>query len=72
MLKSAFGRVAGYLGIATGILGVISVIGPVFVEAAKTVAVATSILTTVWVRLVGYKLLSPATRPAAVDERKPA
>jgi hypothetical protein len=35
--------------------------------------VLASILTTIWVLLVGYKLLSPATRPAvAEDERQTA
>ena len=53
-----------YLGMVTGVLGVIAVVGPLVVDAADAVVILTSILTTVWVLLVGYKLLSPATLPA--------
>jgi hypothetical protein len=69
MLKGGgFGKVTAYLGMATGVLGVISVAGPLVMDAAGTAAILTSILTTLWVLLVGYKLLSPAVRPAAKDE----
>jgi len=57
MLKGNFGKTAAYLGIATGILGIISVIGPFIVSALGVLVIATSVLTTVWVILSGYKLL---------------
>lgn len=57
MLKGGFGKAAAYVGIATGVLGVISVAGPIFLEAAGLTAIGASVLTTVWVFLVGYKLL---------------
>ncbi len=67
MFKGGFGKVAAYLGISTGVLGFISVVGSLIVRAAGTVAIAASIATTLWVLLVGYKLLTmgPATRLAA-------
>jgi hypothetical protein len=72
MLKGAFGKVAAYLGIATGILGVISVAGPLLVDAADTAAILTSIATTLWVLAVGYKLLTPAVRLAQAKDKRPA
>lgn len=57
MLKGNFGKIAAYLGIATGILGILSVIGPFIVPALDVLVIITSILTTVWVVFSGYKLL---------------
>ncbi len=57
MLKGIFGKATACLGIATGILGVISVIGPFFVPALGMVAVITSVLTLVWLIFTGGKLL---------------
>ncbi len=56
MLHGIFGNTIAYLGVATGILGVVSVVGPVFVNALRTTIVLTSALTTVWLLLVGYRL----------------
>ena len=56
MLKGAFSKSTAYLGIATGLLGVVSVVGPVFVSALSVTIVVTSVLTTVWVLFVGYRL----------------
>jgi hypothetical protein len=70
MLKSGLGKVAAYLGIATGVLGVIAVVGPIVVDAARTAAIFTSILTTLWVLVVGYQLLRIAAR-RAVDRHQP-
>ncbi len=62
MLKSVFGKTAGFLGIATGIMGIISVIGPFFVSFLGMAAVITSVLTLVWLFLVGSKLLQFSKR----------
>jgi hypothetical protein len=70
MLKGAFGKVAAYLGMAAGIVGVISVVGPLVVDAAGTAVILSSILTTAWVLLVGYKLLNPTTRPAVAKNER--
>jgi hypothetical protein len=70
MLKSGLGKVAAYLGIATGVLGVISVVGPIVADAAGTAAIFTSILTTLWVLVVGYRLLRMSAR-RAVDRHQP-
>ena len=56
MLKGAFSKSTAYLGLATGILGIISVVGPVFVSALSVTIIVTSILTTVWLLFVGYRL----------------
>ena len=58
MLKGAFHRPTAYLGVATGILGIIAVVGPFFIAALGMTVIITSILTTLWVFLVGYKLLT--------------
>jgi hypothetical protein len=56
MLNGIFGKSIAYLGVATGILGVVSVVGPVFVNALRGTIILASMLTTVWVLLVGYRL----------------
>ena len=56
MLKGTFGKATAYLGVVTGILGIISVVGPFFIAALGTTVIITSVLTTVWVLFVGYKL----------------
>ena len=58
MLKGAFHRTTAYLGLATGILGIVAVVGPFFIAALGLTVIITSILTTVWVFFVGYKLLT--------------
>jgi Domain of unknown function (DUF4386) len=57
MLKGTFSKVTAYLGVVTGILGIISVVGPLFIAALGMTAIITSVLTTVWVLLVGFKLI---------------
>jgi hypothetical protein len=56
MLNGIFGKTIPYLGLATGILGVVSVVGPFFVRALSVTIILTSVLTTVWVLFVGYRL----------------
>lgn len=56
MMNGTFGKRIAYLGIAIGILGVVSVAGPVFVSALSVTIILTSALTAVWVVLVGYRL----------------
>lgn len=57
MLKSPFSKVTAYLGVVTGILGIISVAGHFFIPALGMTVIITSVLTTVWVFFVGYKLM---------------
>jgi Domain of unknown function (DUF4386) len=57
MLRGTFSRTEAYLGVLTGILGIISVVGPFFASALGTVVIITSVLTTVWILLVGYRLI---------------
>lgn len=56
MLNGSFRKSIAYLGLATGILGVVSVVGPFFVSALKVTIIFTSVLTTVWVLFVGHGL----------------
>jgi len=56
MLNGIFGKSIAYLGVATGILGVVSVVGPVFINALRGTIILTSALTTVWLLLVGFRL----------------
>jgi len=65
MLRRGLGRVAGYLGIATGVLALVSVAGPLVFEAAGTMAILTSVLTTLWLLVVGYQLLRLTSRRPA-------
>lgn len=58
MIKSAFKKVTAYLGIVTGLLGIISVLGNFFSDAFGVGVILTSILATFWVLFVGLRLLS--------------
>jgi len=56
MPRSPFGRWIAFLGILTGILGIVAVLGPVVMPSLGALAILTSILTTLWVLLVGIRL----------------
>lgn len=57
MRAGAFSRVTAYIGLATGALGLVTVIaGQVWPEAGY-LAIITSVLALVWVLLVGWRLL---------------
>ena len=56
MLNGIFRKSIAYLGLATGILGIVSVVGPFFVSALRVTIILTSVLTTVWVLFVGQSL----------------
>lgn len=59
MLRGAFSKPAAYLGIATGALGVLSVFGSFFGSALSFGIVFTSVLTTVWLFVIGIRLCAP-------------
>ena len=57
MLKGIFGKIAAYVGLATGFLGTVSVVSSFFADSLSSVTIIlASVLTTVWVLLVGYRL----------------
>ena len=56
MLDGNFGKSVAYLGLAIGLLGVVSVVGPFFISSLSVTIILSLVLTTVWVLLVGYKL----------------
>jgi hypothetical protein len=61
MVQVGFGRWAGYVGLATGILGTVSVLGSVAWSSLGAAVIATSVLTTLWVLIVGYRLIRSAS-----------
>jgi hypothetical protein len=56
MLNGAFSKTGAYVAVVTGILGIVSVVGPFFWRTLGTTVITTSILTTAWIFLVGYRL----------------
>jgi Domain of unknown function (DUF4386) len=56
MLKGIFSKMTAYLGLAAGILGIVSVAGSFFVSSLSITIIIASIATTVWVFFVGYRL----------------
>src|SRR5262249_38064439 len=56
MRKGVFGKSAAYLGVITGLLGIVSVADPFVHPTLSGAIIATSMLTTLWVLLVGFKL----------------
>jgi hypothetical protein len=57
MLRGTFSKTAAYLGLATGILGIVSVAGGLLVKELGTTIILASALTTAWLVAVGYRLL---------------
>jgi hypothetical protein len=57
MIGSVFGRGAAYLGVATGVAAVVSVLGPFAYEPLETVAILAAVLTLAWFLVVGIRLL---------------
>jgi ABC-type bacteriocin/lantibiotic exporter with double-glycine peptidase domain len=57
MLRGVFNRATAYVGLATGFFGILSVVGPFVLNALGTTVILASVLTTVWVLLVGYRLV---------------
>jgi hypothetical protein len=56
MRKAIFGNITAYVGVVTGLLGIISVAGSFFVSTSSVGIILTSVLTTIWVLLVGFRL----------------
>jgi hypothetical protein len=56
MLKGIFSKTTAYLGLASGILGILSVMGPLFVSSLSVAIIIASALSTIWVLFVGYRL----------------
>lgn len=66
MLRGIFNKSTAYLGLLTGILGIVSVVGSFFGSALSAGIIVTSILTTVWVLFVGHRLCKLGREQAAV------
>jgi hypothetical protein len=58
--QSAIGRAAAWLAIATGILGIVAVVGSLLIRGLSAIAILASLLTTIWLFVVGYRLLQMA------------
>ena len=56
MLKGVFTKTTAYLGLVSGILGIVSVAGPFLVRSLGAAVIMSSVITTVWVLLVGSRL----------------
>jgi hypothetical protein len=57
MLKGIFSKSTAYSGLATGIVGIVAVVGPFFIGASgSTLGIIVSVLTLVWLFLAGYRL----------------
>lgn len=58
MWKRKFGKIAAYLAVITGMLGIVSVFGPLVISALRVTIIVTSALTTIWLFVAGYRLLA--------------
>jgi hypothetical protein len=56
MRQGAFGKGTAYVGIVTGALGIVAAVGPFFISALSVTIVIVSVLTTLWILLVGVRL----------------
>ena len=64
--RSTFGRLAAWLAIATGILGILAVVGPLLVRGLSAMAILASLLTTIWLFVVGFRLLRMARSSSGI------
>jgi hypothetical protein len=64
MLGGVFGRPEAVVGLATGVFGLVAVVSGFFTEPLTIAIILASLLTTVWVFLVGYRLVRLASPPA--------
>jgi hypothetical protein len=67
MLRTSFGRALAWLGVITGVLGIVAVAGPLVVRPLGLLAIATSVLTIVWVLVAGYRLIRLGEAPIGAD-----
>lgn len=57
MLKGIFSKIAAYVGVLTGVLGIVSVTNSFFSSSLSGITIIlASILTTMWYLVVGYRL----------------
>ena len=56
MRKGIFNKATAYLGVIVGVLGILSVVGPLLTSALDATIILTSLLTTVWFLMVGLRL----------------
>jgi hypothetical protein len=56
MLRSGFRRATAYLGVATGLIGCVSVAASLLASGLGVTIILASILTTIWVLLVAFEL----------------
>jgi hypothetical protein len=71
MLRGPFGRATALSGVASGLLGILAVVGPFVAPGLGFAAVIASVFTTVWVLLVGYRLYGlgrTAPSPAGIPD----
>ena len=57
MLKGSFSKVTAYLGLGTGIFGILAVAGSFFTSALGFATILASLFTLLWAFFVGYDLL---------------
>ena len=68
MLRTSFSRAGAWLGIATGVGGLVAVVGPLFVGGLGIVAILVSLLTTIWLLVTGYRLVELGRAPLTTSE----
>jgi hypothetical protein len=62
MRKGVFGRGTAYVGVVTGVGGIVAVVGPYFASVLSVVIVVVSAPTTLWIVLVGVRLIRLSRR----------
>lgn len=68
MLRGRLSRVGAYLGVLTGVAGVVTILGRDFVPALAAGIILTSLLTTVWALVVGFRLFQVGRQSASSGE----
>jgi hypothetical protein len=56
MLKGIFSKTTAYFGVASGVFGIVAVVGPFIASFLGLTVILASLLTTLWVLFAGYRL----------------
>ena len=66
MLQSGFSRIGGIVGVLTGVLAMLAVLGAVVWPSLDVLVIPTALLTTMWVLIAGYRLLVKPAEPGTL------
>ena len=62
MRRADLGKGTAYVGIATGVMGIVAALSSFFASTLSVTIIIASVLTTMWILLVGFRLIHFSNR----------